>query len=63
MIERVEVPEDLAVALDAHPGARSAFDALSFSKQRERAFAVASAKRPETRERRVAKIIEELTTR
>ena len=57
---RVEVPADLAAALDAHAGARSAFDALSYSKQRERAYAVTSAKRSETRERRIAKIIEEL---
>lgn len=58
---RVEVPDDLAAALDSHPGTRAAFDALSFSKQRQRAEAVASAKRPETRERRIAKVIGELT--
>lgn len=59
---RVEVPEDLAAALD-RAGARAAFDALSYSKQRERALAVTSAKRPETRERRVATIVAELADR
>ncbi|MEV6899150.1 YdeI/OmpD-associated family protein [Amycolatopsis sp. NPDC051372] len=56
----VEVPDDLAAALGAHPGARAAFDRLSYTAQRERAEAVASAKRPETRERRLAKIVAEL---
>lgn len=58
---RVEVPDDLAAALEAHAGARSAFDALSYSKRRKRADGVASAKRPETRQRRIATIIDELT--
>lgn len=56
----VAVPDDLRAALDARPGARSAFDALSFSRRRERAQAVLSAKRPETRERRIARIVDEL---
>lgn len=58
---RVEIPDDLAAAFNANPGAQAAFNALSFSKQRERAYAVASAKRPETRENRISKIITELT--
>ncbi|QWF85146.1 YdeI/OmpD-associated family protein [Amycolatopsis sp. CA-230715] len=56
----VEIPDTLAAALERHPGARAAFDALSYSKQRERVFAVESAKREETRERRILKILEEL---
>ncbi|MGW4488749.1 YdeI/OmpD-associated family protein [Amycolatopsis sp. NPDC004368] len=56
----VELPDDLAAALGAHPGARAAFDRLSHTAQRERAEGVASAKRPETRERRIAKIVVEL---
>lgn len=56
----VEVPEALAAALEEYPGARTAFDALSYSKRRERAEAVSAAKRAETRERRVAKIVAEL---
>ncbi|GAA5212819.1 YdeI/OmpD-associated family protein [Microbacterium kyungheense] len=57
----VEVPDDLAAALAADPRARAAFDALSFSRRKELARGVAEAKRPETRERRVAAAVEELT--
>lgn len=57
----VDVPKQLAAALDGHPGARVAFSRLSYTKQRERVEAVTSAKREDTRERRIAKIIAELT--
>ncbi|WP_033293340.1 YdeI/OmpD-associated family protein [Amycolatopsis jejuensis] len=57
----VEIPAELASALDQHPGAREAFAKLSYTAQRERADAVTSAKRPETRERRIAKIAAELS--
>lgn len=56
----VEIPDPLADALAGHPGALEAFRALSYSKQRERAEAVASAKRPDTVARRVAAILAEL---
>ena len=56
----VEVPDDLAAALET-AGARAAFDALSFSRRKELARGVAEAKRPDTRERRVAAAVEELT--
>ena len=49
------------VALAAAPGVRAAFDALSYTARRERALAVESAKQAETRQRRIAKIIAELT--
>ena len=51
----VEVPADLATALDAG-GVRTAFDALSPSRRKELARSVAEAKRPETRERRIAAV-------
>ncbi|WP_203581292.1 YdeI/OmpD-associated family protein [Microbacterium hibisci] len=57
----VEVPAELAAALDA-AGARAAFDALSFSRRKELARSVAEAKRPETRDRRVAAVVTELST-
>ncbi|MDT7784030.1 MAG: hypothetical protein QOF58_2449 [Pseudonocardiales bacterium] len=57
----VELPDDLAAALDQHPAARAAFTALSYSNQRQRAEAVAAAKQPETRARRIEKIITELS--
>lgn len=57
----VEVPEDLAEAIRAAPGAAEAWAGLSFSAQRTHAEAVAGAKRPETRERRVASVVAALT--
>ncbi|MBP3976485.1 YdeI/OmpD-associated family protein [Microbacterium sp. BLY] len=56
----VEVPPELAAALDADPAARAAFDALSPSARKEHARAVADAKQEATRERRIAKIMETL---
>jgi len=50
----VELPADLAAALDADPEARKGFDALAPSHRKEYARWVGEAKRPETRERRLA---------
>jgi hypothetical protein len=58
----VEVPPDLAVALDAAPGAREAFAALSYSNQRQHVLSVEGAKTDETRTRRVAKVVAALTS-
>ncbi|GAA1481171.1 hypothetical protein GCM10009624_16110 [Gordonia sinesedis] len=55
----VDVPADLARALDDR-GLRDRFDALSYSKQRERVTAVESAKRAETRERRIRGVVDAL---
>lgn len=52
----VEVPADLAAAL-AEAGLRDAFDALSYTRQREAVEAIEAAKRPETRVRRVAGVV------
>jgi Bacteriocin-protection, YdeI or OmpD-Associated/Domain of unknown function (DUF1905) len=56
----VEVPEALASALAKDPAAKAAFDALSFTNRKEYARAVAEAKRPETRDRRVAQTLARL---
>jgi len=56
----VDVPDDLAVALAEKPGAREAFDALSYSARKEHARQVESAKAQETRERRIAGIVAKL---
>jgi hypothetical protein len=56
----VDPPPDLAAALAADPGARAAFDGLSFTHQREYAEWVAEAKREATRRRRVAQAVEML---
>jgi hypothetical protein len=56
----VQVPPDLAAALDAEPAVRSSFDALPYSHRREHVRAVEEAKAPETRRRRIAKAVEML---
>lgn len=55
----VEPPADLSEAMDA-AGIRSAFDALSPSRQKAHVTSVESAKAEETRARRVAKVVTEL---
>jgi hypothetical protein len=57
----VVLPPELESALAGSRPARAAYDALSFSHRREYAEWVASAKRPETRERRAAQAVERLT--
>ena len=52
----IEVPADLAAALDA-AGARAAFDALAPSHRREHVRAIDEAKAPETRQRRIDKAV------
>lgn len=57
----VDVPGDLAAALTDAPHARSFFERMSYSRQRWVVESVTSAKRPETRARRVTQIITRLT--
>ena len=56
-VERLEVPDDLAVALDADPAARAFFDGMPPGVRKQNLFFVISAKRPETRAARIAKIV------
>jgi uncharacterized protein YdeI (YjbR/CyaY-like superfamily) len=56
-VERLEVPDDLAAALDAVPDARSFFDSMPPSARKQHLYFVISAKRPETRAGRIAKIV------
>ena len=53
----VAVPEDLMAALDADPAAKQAFEKLSYSNKRLHVLSVEDAKTPETRQRRVEKVI------
>ncbi len=53
----VVVPEDLMAALDAEPAAKQAFKKLSYSNKRLHVLSVEDAKTPETRQRRVEKVI------
>jgi hypothetical protein len=50
----LEIPAELGAALAADPAAQAAFDRLSFTNRKEIANSVREAKRPETRERRLA---------
>jgi hypothetical protein len=56
----VTPPPDLVKALKATRGAIEAWKALSFTHQRECVEAVEEAKKPETRVRRIEKIVAEL---
>ena len=58
----VTVPDDLAAALDAAPGTRQAFETLSYTNKKRHVHAVEGAKATQTRQRRIAKIIDELTS-
>ena len=53
----VDVPDDLAEALAAE-GLRPAWDALSYTKRKEHVRLVTEAKKQETRERRIAAVID-----
>jgi uncharacterized protein YdeI (YjbR/CyaY-like superfamily) len=56
-VERLEVPEDLAEALAAEPGARATFDAYPPSVRKQVLWHVVSAKRAPTRATRIAKVV------
>ena len=56
----IEVPPDLGSALDAEPAARTLFDTLSYSNKRRLVEPVVAAKTEETRQRRIAKTVENL---
>jgi hypothetical protein len=57
----ISVPPDLAAALDAAPRARAAFDALSYSTRSGHVQSVEAAKTTATRQRRIAKIVDQVT--
>jgi hypothetical protein len=48
---------DFARALDADPVARAAYDRLAYSHKRQHVHAIESAKKPETRKRRIEKAL------
>ena len=57
----VEIPDELAIALAGKEEAQVAFDALEVPQQQEWARHIDDAKQQETRQRRAAKAVEELT--
>lgn len=56
----VEVPEDLAAAMAAEPAVQEFYATLSYSAQRRYVEPLGEAKTPETRSRRIAKVVEDL---
>jgi uncharacterized protein YdeI (YjbR/CyaY-like superfamily) len=56
----VEPPADLARAIARDKKASAAWDDLSFTNKKEMARSLEEAKRPETRERRLAAAVEKL---
>lgn len=58
----IEEPAELRQALDEHPAARQAYDALPPTHRKEYSRWVGEAKRAETRADRVAKTIKRLTS-
>lgn len=59
----VSEPADLAAALNKTSEARSAFDRLPFGLKRKYVAAIEEAKSPETRQRRVSKLVADLRQR
>jgi uncharacterized protein YdeI (YjbR/CyaY-like superfamily) len=59
-VREVVVPVDLAAALAAQPSVQTFFDQLSFTHRKEWVRWIEDAKKPETRQARLTKTIEEL---
>jgi uncharacterized protein YdeI (YjbR/CyaY-like superfamily) len=53
----IEVPEDLAEALDAEPAAKAMFETLNSRNRYAVLYRIETAKRPETRQRRIEKYV------
>ena len=56
----VDVPADLQAALKAKKGALEKFESLSYSLRKNHVYQVNEAKTQETRERRIAKIVDSM---
>jgi uncharacterized protein YdeI (YjbR/CyaY-like superfamily) len=56
-VESMTIPPDLEAALAGSPAARAAFEQLSPSLTKQIPWRIASAKRPETRAKRIAEIV------
>jgi hypothetical protein len=57
----IELPDDLRAALEADPRLLAAFEALTPSRRKEQVRGVVEAKRPETRAKRVAAVVTQLS--
>ncbi|MDO8964427.1 MAG: YdeI/OmpD-associated family protein [Coriobacteriia bacterium] len=58
-VEAMVVPPDLASALSALPGASEGFASMTASARKMALYHIASAKRPETRARRIAETVDD----
>jgi antitoxin component of MazEF toxin-antitoxin module len=56
----VDLPDDLAAELERDPAARAAWETWSFTRQKEAARSLTEARKPETRSRRLDKVLAEL---
>jgi Bacteriocin-protection, YdeI or OmpD-Associated/Domain of unknown function (DUF1905) len=56
----IEVPEDLAAALEVEPEAKAFYSMLNYSSQRRYVEPIADAKTAKTRSRRVMKVVADL---
>ena len=59
-VREVIVPADLAAAMAAQPAVQAFFDQLSFTHRKEWVRWIEDAKKPETRQARLTKTVEEL---
>lgn len=59
----VEPPPDLLAALDKNSAAKARWEKLSYTAKKEHALALLEAKKPETRERRLEKILKDLSAK
>ena len=57
----VEAPPDLLAALSKNAAAKARWERLSYTAKKEHALALLEAKKPETRERRLEKIMKDLS--
>jgi Bacteriocin-protection, YdeI or OmpD-Associated/Domain of unknown function (DUF1905) len=60
-IREVEPPRDLLAALKKNATAKARWEKLSYTAKKEHALALTEAKKPETRERRLEKILKDLS--
>ena len=56
-MEALQLPDDLAAALDAQPPARQTYEGFTRGVKKQLLWWVASAKKPETRAKRLAQLI------
>ena len=59
----VEIPADLARALQSAPGGLERWQALSYTHQREHVEAIEDARKPETRARRIERAVQMVAAR